>query len=127
MVRATGIKASPLLARVAHKRLFKEEAKGLDVPRPLARAMMLRALSGVTTACTAILRHDIEQRYALPLTLAVRDRIGELYAGNAAAAAAALSDHLLDIRGVRPADAHEAFLTLDGLPVEAAPPSAPSA
>ncbi len=121
----SGVKASPLVARAAHKRLFKEEANGLDASRPLVRAMTLRALSAVTPARTAILRHDIEQRYCLPLTCAVRDRIGELYAADAAAAAAALSDHLLDIRGVRPADAHEAFLTLDGLP--AAPPAAASA
>lgn len=117
---ASGLKASPLFARVAHKRLFKEEAKGLDAPRPLVRAMTLRALSGIAPARTAILRHDIEQRYVLPLTLAVRDRIGELYAADPSAAIAALSDHLLDIRGVRPADAHEAFLTLDGLPADAA-------
>jgi len=36
----------------------------------------------------------------------------------------ALSDHLLDIRGVRPAQAHEGFLTLDGLPLP--PPPAQS-
>lgn len=124
---ASGIKSAPLLARVAHRRLFVEEAKGLDAPRPLVRAMTLRALSGITSARTAILRHDIEQRYALPLTLAVRDRIGELYAADPSGAVAAVSDHLLDIRGVRPADAHEAFLTLDGLPEDAAPPSAPAA
>ncbi len=122
---ASGIKASPLLARAAHKRLFKEEANGLGAPRPLVRAMTLRALSAVTPARTAILRHDIEQRYCLPLTCAVRDRIGELYSADPAAAAAALSDHMLDIRGVRPADAHEAFLTLDDLPAAAA--SAPAA
>lgn len=124
---ASGIKTSPVLARIAHKFLFKEEAKGLDAPRPLLRAMTLRALSASAAARMAILRHDIEQRYALPLTLAVRDRLGELYAADAPAAAAALSDHLLDIRGVRPADAHEGFLTLDGQPSEAAPPSAPAA
>lgn len=123
---ASGIKTSPVLARIAHKFLFKEEAKGLDAPRPLFRAMTLRALSAFAAARVAILRHDLEQRYALPLTLAVLDRLGELYAADAPAAAAALSDHLLDIRGVRPADAHEGFLTLDGQPSETAPPSAPA-
>lgn len=124
---AAGIKAAPLWARLAHKRLFKEEANGLDAPRPLLRSMTLRALSGIASVRTAILRHDIEQRYCLPLTLTVRDRIGELYAADAAASAAALSDHLLDIRGVRPGDAHEGFLTLDGLPSEPAVPSGPAA
>lgn len=124
---AAGIAASPWLVRFAHARLAREDARGPDVPRSLTLGTTLRALSCLTRVRTAMLRHDIERRYCLPLTVAVQARLQEVLAADADAAARALSDHLLDIRGVRPQDAHEGFLTLDGLPHGAEPTSTPAA
>lgn len=78
----------------------------------------------------ALLRYDIERRYALGLTDLIHGRLLELFLADSGAdpvreAYAALSDHLRDIRGVRPQDAGKGFATLTGLP--AMPAMAPTA
>lgn len=115
------VQGATFLARGVHRLCAREEASALAHKRNIFPAMYARLLSAFAPARVALLRHDIERRYALPLTALVGRRLSEVL-GQDAEAAAALSDHLLDIRGVRPAQAHEAFLTLDGLPSITAPP-----
>lgn len=111
------------LARRAHRRLLREEAHGMGHQRNLFSGSAARLLALSRTARIAMLRHDIERRYALRLSLMVLDRLRELMEGDERAAMRALSDHLLDIRGARPAQANEVFSTLDDLPSAAAKPA----
>lgn len=109
------VQNASFLARGAHRLCAREEASALAHKRNIFSAIYARLLSAFGSARVALLRHDIERRYALPLTALVGRRLEEVL-GQDAEAAQALSDHLLDIRGVRPSQAHEAFLTLDDLP-----------
>lgn len=114
-------KKGTLPQKLAHRLLAREEAQGLKQRRGVFRAAYARLLAASSATRTAMLRHDIERRYALPLTEMMAVRLAQLLNGEREAAdlAKALSEHLLDIRGVRPQDAHEVFLTLDGLPGDA--------
>ncbi|MCB1485010.1 MAG: DUF3592 domain-containing protein [Hyphomicrobiaceae bacterium] len=87
----------------------------------IRRRMWLKLLAADPSARRAIMRRDIERRYALSLSALILERLTELYSAEkgteaASAAYAALSEHLLDSRGVRPESAQEAFLTLKDLP-----------
>lgn len=114
------VQEAPFVARLAHRLLAREEATALGHKRNVFAAAFVRLLSTFTTARMALLRHDIERRYALPLTGLIGQRLNEVL-GQEDEATQALSDHLLDIRGVRPAQAHQGFLTLDGLPLPPRP------
>ena len=107
-----------LIARLARRIVLREEARGFGQKRGWLTALSLRVLAAPEYARIALLRHDLERRYALPLTVLMARRLSDVLGGDTAPGALeqAVSDHLLDIRGVRPGDAHEAFLTLDDLP-----------
>lgn len=81
----------------------------------------LRLRSASRKGRRAILRHDAERHHALAVTNLIYGRLLDLFLADKSAdpareAYAALCDHLLDSRGVRPQDASEVFATLDGLP-----------
>lgn len=120
---AVPVREGPFLARMAHAMLSREEASSLAHSRHIFSGALVRMLSAFKPARLALLRHDIERRYALALTALIAQRMTEVL-GPQADVSQALSDHLLDIRGVRPAQAREGFLTLDGLPFPLPPPDA---
>ena len=105
-----------VFATLAHSCLVREAAAA-----PPQRGALMRIALGLLSlspeARRAIARHVIERRYALSLSLLMRNRLRELLAaGDPSLPGAAFSDHLLDIRGVRPEAAGEGFVTLTGLP-----------
>ncbi len=87
----------------------------------LVQRLGLRSRSASRKGRRAILRHDIERHHALAVTTLIHGRLLDLFLADKSAdpareAYAALCDHLLDSRGVRPQDASEVFATLDGVP-----------
>ncbi len=81
----------------------------------------LRLRSASRKGRRAILRRDVERHHALAMTTLIHRRLLDVFLADKSAdpareAYAALCDHLLDSRGVRPQDASEVFATLDGLP-----------
>ncbi len=97
-----------------------------DAPRreavpSVVQRLALRLRSASRQGRRAILRRDVERHHALAMTTLIHRRLLDLFLADKSAdpareAYAALCDHLLDSRGVRPQDASEVFMTLDGLP-----------
>jgi hypothetical protein len=122
-VAGTGAKPAQrrLAERWAAAALSIEDGSESADEGAIRRRMWLKLLAADPSARRAIMRGDIERRYALSLTALILERLTELYSAEksaepASAAYAALSEHLLDSRGVRPESAQEAFLTLKDLP-----------
>lgn len=117
--RAPDVARGAFMARLAHGMLVRAARRGARPSFP--GRMALRALAASRSTRLAILRHGIERSYALALSDLIHARLYDLLlagkgTGAAQAAHEALAGHLLDIRGVRPQDAHVAFATLDNLP-----------
>lgn len=110
--------SAPARVRLALLALRREEARGLLHKRGAMRELLMRLFASSPSVRRAMLRHDCERRYALVLSLLMQRRLRQSLAesGRSAEVAQAFSDHLLDLRGVRPAEAHLAFLTLADLP-----------
>ena len=112
---AAVVGSKSVFVTLAHSCLVREAAA--QPQRSALTSIVLRLLALSPDARMAMARHVIERRYALSLSLLMRSRLKALLAaGDASTLDSAFSDHLLDIRGVRPEAAAEAFVTLTGLP-----------